>query len=54
MRDIMFDVPSDERITKCIITKDTVDNKAAPKVVIDENKKKSEISIKEKKNEESA
>ncbi len=54
MRDIMFDVPSDERITKCIITKDTVDNKEAPKVVIDENKKKSEISIKEKKNEESA
>ena len=54
MRDIMFDVPSDERITKCIITKDTVDNKEAPKVVIDENKKKSEISIKEKKNEECA
>ena len=54
MRDIMFDVPSDERITKCIITKDTVDNKAAPKVVIDEKKKKSEITLKEKKNEESA
>ena len=30
MRDIMFDVPSNMRIEKCIITKDTVENKAPP------------------------
>ncbi len=30
MRDIMFDVPSNMRIEKCIITKDTVINKAPP------------------------
>ena len=40
MRDIMFDIPSDEHIAKCIITKDTVVNKAKPEIVIDENKKR--------------
>ena len=30
MRDIMFDIPSNMRIEKCIITKDTVINKAPP------------------------
>ena len=38
MRDIMFDIPSDPKIEKCIITRDTVVNKAEPELVINENK----------------
>ncbi len=40
MRDIMYDIPSNEKIVKCIITKDTVVNKTQPELVIDENKKR--------------
>ncbi len=40
MRDIMYDIPSNEKIAKCIITKDTVNNKSMPELVIDENKKR--------------
>lgn len=40
MRDIMYDIPSNEKIVKCIITKDTVINKKEPEIVIDENKKR--------------
>ena len=40
MRDIMYDIPSNEKIAKCIITKDTVLNKAQPEIIIDENKKR--------------
>ena len=40
MRDIMYDVPSNEKIAKCIITKETVENKVQPELVIDENKKR--------------
>jgi len=32
MRDIMFEIPSDPRIEKCIITKETVEKKKAPKL----------------------
>ena len=39
MRDIMFEIPSTPNISKCIITKDTVLNKAKPQIEIDENKK---------------
>lgn len=40
MRDIMYDIPSNEKIAKCIITKETVNNKSEPELVIDENKKR--------------
>ena len=40
MRDIMFDIPSNEHIAKCTITRDTVTKKAKPEIVIDENKKR--------------
>lgn len=40
MKDIMYDIPSNEKIAKCIITKDTVLNKKEPELVIDENKKR--------------
>lgn len=45
MRDIMFDIPSTPNISKCIISKETVLNKLAPEIIIDENKK-NEIKVK--------
>lgn len=38
MTDIMFDIPSNPQISKCIITKDTVINGENPKIVIDETR----------------
>ena len=40
MRDIMFDIPSNEKIEKCIITKETVLNNAGPKIIENPNKVK--------------
>ncbi len=40
MRDIMFDIPSNEKIEKCIITKDTVLNNLGPKIIENPNKVK--------------
>jgi len=41
MRDIMFDIPSNEKIEKCIITRETVVNNAGPKIVENPQKVKS-------------
>ena len=49
MRDIMFDIPSNPQIVKCIITKETALNKAEPKLVIDKNKKKEPLKMKQSK-----
>ena len=49
MRDIMFDIPSNPQIVKCIITKDTALKKDAPKLVIDKNKKKEPLKMKQPK-----
>ena len=38
MRDIMFEIPSNPKIEKCIITKETVANGEAPKIIINNNK----------------
>lgn len=38
MRDIMFEIPSNPKIEKCIITKETVQDGATPKLVINEEK----------------
>jgi ATP-dependent Clp protease ATP-binding subunit ClpX len=46
MRDVMYDIPSNPKIAKCIITKETVANKETPKLIIDENKVKEPIRIK--------
>ena len=58
MRDVMYDIPSNEKISKCIITKDTVVNKKSPEIIIDENKKreapKQKRKVKNSKNEETA
>ncbi len=48
MRDIMFDIPSNPSIEKCIITKDTVLNGAEPQLVINENKKPKKQTRKKK------
>lgn len=48
MRDVMYDIPSNEKIAKCTITRDTVINKAEPEIVIDENKKREFPKIKRK------
>ena len=40
MRDVMFDIPSNPNIEKCIITKETVENSVAPKLIINENRLK--------------
>ena len=48
MRDVMFDIPSNPKIEKCIITKETVENKAEPEIVINENKESKRIKIKKK------
>ena len=48
MRDIMFDIPTNPKIEKCIITKETVEKKSGPKLIINENKEKKKVKIKEK------
>ena len=39
MRDIMYEIPSNENIEKCIITDETVKELKEPKVIINENRK---------------
>lgn len=48
MRDVMYDIPSNPHITKCLITKETVINKKEPIVTIDENKKQERQKMKKK------
>ena len=48
MRDIMFEIPSNPNIEKCIITKQTVTNNEEPKIVINENKKQLKTVVKKK------
>ena len=48
MRDIMFDIPSNPKIEKCIITKNTVEGKEGPQLIIDENRTSKRIKIKKK------
>ena len=45
----MFEIPSDPKIEKCIITKETVENKAKPKLIINENKTIEKAKVKKKK-----
>ncbi len=39
MRDVMYDIPNNKKIAKCIITKETVLENKEPELIIDENKK---------------
>ena len=45
MRDVMFDIPSNPKIVKCVITKDTVESGKEPKLTIDENRKKEPLKM---------
>ena len=47
MRDIMFEIPSNPKIEKCIITKNTVENNEPPKLIINSNR---EVPVKAKRN----
>ena len=38
MRDIMFEIPSNPKIEKCIVTKETVLNGESPKIIINNNR----------------
>ena len=38
MRDIMYEIPSNPKIEKCIVTKETVANGEAPKIMINNNR----------------
>jgi len=38
MTEIMYDIPSDENIEKCIITKDSIDKKLPPTLIYNENR----------------
>ena len=48
MRDIMFDIPSNHKIAKCIVTKETVEKHANPIIEIDENRKEEQFKVKKK------
>ena len=48
MRDIMFDIPSNPKIEKCIITKATVEGKEPPKLVINEAREDKKTKVKKK------
>ena len=59
MRDIMFDIPSNPNIEKCIVTKETVLEGKEPKLIINENRKVEKVGIKKQrktttKNEQTA
>ena len=58
MRDIMYEIPSNPKIIKCIITKETVEKGEAPRLILDENKTreplKTNIKQKIQNNEETA
>ncbi len=48
MRDIMFEIPSNPNIEKCIITKGTVLNGEGPQIIIGENKNKNKTEKKKR------
>jgi len=60
MRDIMFEIPSNKKIEKCIVTKATVESKEEPKIILSEKDreeiKKEEVKKKKtgKRNQETA
>ena len=43
IKDVMFEIPSNPHIVKCTVTKETVDSKAEPELIIDENTKREAV-----------
>ena len=54
MRDIMFDIPSNPNVEKCIIKEETVKGNSGPKLIINENKKVEKRKVSEKKKKQTA
>ena len=60
IKDVMFEIPSNPKIVKCTVTKETVESKAEPELILDENNKRESLKHKErltnksKRNEETA
>ncbi len=50
MRDVMYEIPSNPKIVKCIISKETVTENKKPEVIIDENKTEKQKKTKRSKN----
>lgn len=48
MRDIMFEIPSNPKIEKCIVTKETVLNGESPKIIINNNREVPKKTVKNK------
>lgn len=46
MRDIMFEIPSNPRIEKCIVTKDTILTRKEPKIILNDNKEEKKAKSK--------
>ena len=47
MKDIMFEIPSNPKVEKCIITRETIANGEPPKIVINNNREeKKNIKVK--------
>ena len=49
MRDIMFEIPSNPKIEKCIITKETVTSGEPPKIIINNNREVTKMNTTRKK-----
>ncbi len=45
MRNIMYEIPSNPKIIKCIITKETVEKGENPRLIIDENKTREPLRV---------
>jgi len=39
MLDVMYEIPSEKNVEKCIVTRETIENKARPELIFNENKK---------------
>lgn len=52
MRDVMYEIPSNPKITKCIITKETVMDGKKPEIIEDEKKAEEKIKKQAKKEKE--
>ena len=44
MLNVMYDIPSRDDITKCVITKEVIEKKEEPIIVTEDRKKKSETA----------
>ena len=48
IKDVMFEIPSNPKIVKCTVTKETVESKAEPELILDENNKREHLKHKQR------